>query len=77
LRADENGDGTETKMDMEVDGVLDADDSNDNDNDNDNDTDETALVACGVAEWEPVWLGRADYLDNGVERDWSVSRLRI
>jgi len=28
-------------------------------------------VPCGVGEWEPVWLGRADYLDKGVERDWS------
>lgn len=31
------------------------------------------LPPCGVGEWEPVWLGRADYLTNGVERDWSVS----
>ncbi|KAI9638251.1 uncharacterized protein MKK02DRAFT_22728 [Dioszegia hungarica] len=34
---------------------------------------EKDLPPCGVGEWEPVWLGRADYLDNGVERDWSVS----
>jgi hypothetical protein len=25
-------------------------------------------------EWECLWHGRADYLDNGLERDWSVSR---
>ena len=25
----------------------------------------------GVGEWEAVWLGRADYLPNGLERDWS------
>jgi hypothetical protein len=51
-------------MEVEVDGVLDG-------------QEDTGLVACGVAEWEPVWLGRADYLDNGVERDWSVSRRRL
>jgi hypothetical protein len=28
-------------------------------------------TACGVGEWDAVWLGRADYLDNGLERDWS------
>ena len=26
---------------------------------------------CGVGQWEPVYLGRADYLEKGVERDWS------
>jgi hypothetical protein len=24
-----------------------------------------------VGAWEAVFLGRADYLENGVERDWS------
>jgi hypothetical protein len=62
LRADGNGNGDD--MEVEVDGVLDG-------------QEDTGLVACGVAEWEPVWLGRADYLDNGVERDWSVSRRRL
>jgi len=27
--------------------------------------------SCGIGEWDPVFLGRADYLDNGLERDWS------
>jgi hypothetical protein len=26
---------------------------------------------CGVGEWVPVYLGRADYMQGGVERDWS------
>lgn len=26
---------------------------------------------CGVGEWDAVYLGRADYLENGMERDWS------
>ncbi|WWD09681.1 hypothetical protein V865_007809 [Kwoniella europaea PYCC6329] len=29
------------------------------------------VVPCGVGEWEIVWNGRADYLPNGIERDWS------
>ncbi|WVW82595.1 hypothetical protein I302_104606 [Kwoniella bestiolae CBS 10118] len=28
-------------------------------------------IPCGVGEWEIVWNGRADYLPNGIERDWS------
>lgn len=31
------------------------------------------LLDQRTGQWDPVWLGRADYLDNGVERDWSVS----
>ncbi|OCF37715.1 hypothetical protein I316_00842 [Kwoniella heveanensis BCC8398] len=27
--------------------------------------------AGGVGEWDILWNGRADYLPNGVERDWS------
>jgi hypothetical protein len=26
---------------------------------------------CGVGEWDPIYLGKADYLQGGVERDWS------
>jgi hypothetical protein len=26
---------------------------------------------CGVGEWDPIYLGRADYMSGGVERDWS------
>ena len=33
--------------------------------------------ACGVGEWLAVWLGRADYLENGVERDWSFRDVEI
>ncbi|ORY20089.1 hypothetical protein BCR39DRAFT_571435, partial [Naematelia encephala] len=36
-----------------------------------NGTSQNFVPACGVGEWEPIWLGRADYLENGVERDWS------
>jgi len=32
---------------------------------------------CGVGEWSAVWLGRADYLENGVERDWSFRDVEI
>jgi hypothetical protein len=28
-------------------------------------------LPCGVGEWEPVFLGKADYLENGLERNWS------
>jgi hypothetical protein len=31
----------------------------------------TRTIPCGVGEYEAVWLGRADYLENGLERDWS------
>jgi hypothetical protein len=36
---------------------------------------EGGVEACGVGEWDAVWLGRADYLEKGVERDWSVRRV--
>ena len=32
---------------------------------------------CGVGEWTAMWLGRADYLENGVERDWSFRDVEI
>lgn len=32
---------------------------------------------CGVGEWTAVWLGRADYLENGVERDWSFRDVEL
>ena len=32
---------------------------------------------CGVGEWNAVWLGRADYLENGVERDWSFRDVEL
>lgn len=28
-------------------------------------------VPCGVGQWDAVYTGRADYLTNGLERDWS------
>jgi len=31
----------------------------------------TTTPPCGVGEWDPVYLGRADYMQGGVERDWS------
>jgi transcription factor C subunit 7 len=31
----------------------------------------TDSSSCGIGEWDPIFLGRADYLDNGLERDWS------
>ena len=33
--------------------------------------------ACGVGEWEAVWLGRADYLEKGLERDWSFRDVEL
>lgn len=33
--------------------------------------DSTSPEFCGVGEWEPTYLGRADYMPGGVERDWS------
>jgi len=35
------------------------------------DVDSSILEICGVGEWDPIYLGRADYLPGGVERDWS------
>ncbi|KAK4689472.1 transcription factor C subunit 7, partial [Tremellales sp. Uapishka_1] len=32
---------------------------------------------AGVGEWEIVWNGKADYLVNGVERDWSFRDVEI
>ena len=34
-------------------------------------------MLCGVGEWDAVFLGRADYLENGVERDWSFRDVEI
>ena len=33
--------------------------------------------SCGVGEWEAVWLGRADYLEKGLERDWSFRDVEL
>lgn len=33
--------------------------------------------SCGVGEWTAVWLGRADYLTNGLERDWSFRDVEL
>jgi len=30
-----------------------------------------STLPCGVGEWDPIYLGRADYMPGGVERDWS------
>nr|XP_019007368.1 uncharacterized protein I206_07819 [Kwoniella pini CBS 10737]OCF46149.1 hypothetical protein I206_07819 [Kwoniella pini CBS 10737] len=35
--------------------------------------DKEKLPPCGVGEWEIVWNGRADYLPNGLERNWSFA----
>jgi transcription factor C subunit 7 len=29
-------------------------------------------IPCGVGEWDVIYTGRADYLENGLERDWSL-----
>ena len=31
--------------------------------------------ACGVGEWEPVWLGRTDFMPGGEERNWDVGHI--
>ncbi|WWC58865.1 uncharacterized protein I303_101410 [Kwoniella dejecticola CBS 10117] len=36
-------------------------------------TEEERLPPCGVGEWDIVWNGKADYLPNGLERNWSFA----
>ncbi|WRT64433.1 uncharacterized protein IL334_001365 [Kwoniella shivajii] len=31
----------------------------------------SGIQPCGVGEWDIIWNGKADYLPNGLERNWS------